>query len=203
MIHAYNKVYLNTVMRNLAALFDIAVNAEGLQPNDIAERFISSDIAKGIESGNPNYLTGKSATELLSELLNKHVNFTAVPIDRSPEFWAGWVFAYTQWYSDKTFADILSVISFEDIISLYNPYHEAAEEKTAMKILSFFPQECALKRIRTMRKLSQQQLSELSGVKLRSIQCYEQGDIDIENAQAETLYALAKTLDCSIEELLS
>ena len=52
------------------------------------------------------------------------------------------------------------------------------------------------------RKLSQKQLAELSNVKLRNIQCYEQGDIDIANAKAETLYALAKVLDCSIEDLL-
>ena len=50
--------------------------------------------------------------------------------------------------------------------------------------------------------LSQKQLAALSGVKLRSIKCYEQGDIDIRNAQAETLYALAKVLDCSIEDLI-
>ncbi len=53
-----------------------------------------------------------------------------------------------------------------------------------------------------LRNLSQKQLAELSGVKLRSIQCYEQGDIDIRNAQAKTLYALAKVLDCTIEKLI-
>jgi len=202
MIHAYNELYLNNVMHNLAAFFDIAINAEGLLPNDIADKFASSQIAKAIESGNPNYLSGKSATELLSELLKKNIEYSKVPLDRSPEYWAGWVFAYTQWYLDKPFSEILSVITFETLISLYLPYHEAAEIKTAEKIRELFPRENTLKRIRMLRKLSQKQLSVLSGVKLRSIECYEQGDIGIHNAKAETLLALAKVLDCTIEDLL-
>lgn len=70
-------------------------------------------------------------------------------------------------------------------------------------IKELFPKVPALKRIRQLRKLTQKQLSVLSGVKLRSIQAYEQGDNDIQKAQAETLYLLAKTLDCTIEELLA
>ena len=202
MIHAYNEIYLSGVMRNLSAMFDIAVNAMELDPNNIALRFSKSAIASGIEKGNPKYLCGKSATELLSELLDKNVAFTQIPLDRSPEYWAGWVLAYTQWYLDKPFSEILYVIPFDKLISLYHPYHEANELKTAEYIKSLFPAESSLKRIRLLRNLSQKQLSDLSGVKLRSIQCYEQGDINISNAQAETLYALAKVLDCSIEDLL-
>ena len=36
MIHAYSDVYLNSVMHNLAALFDIAINAEGINPDVFA-----------------------------------------------------------------------------------------------------------------------------------------------------------------------
>ena len=202
MIHAYNEIYLNNVMHNLSAFFDIAINAIQMDADDIAMRFCESKIASGIENGHPNYLSGKSATEMRSELLEQDIEYNQVPMDRSPEYWAGWVLAYAQWYLNRSFKEIIGVIPFSKLISLYHPYHEASEIKTVERIRSLFPSESSLKRIRMQRKLSQKQLAELSNVKLRNIQCYEQGDIDIANAKAETLYALAKVLDCSIEDLL-
>ena len=59
-----------------------------------------------------------------------------------------------------------------------------------------------LKSIRIKRGYSQCKLAELSGVNLRMIQYYEQGVKDINLAQGKTLYNLAKTLNCNIEELL-
>ena len=84
MIHAYNEVYLYDVMRNLAALFDIAINALDLSPDEISDKFVSSNVASAIEAGNPNYLSGKSATEMLSEILDREVPYNQVPLDRSP-----------------------------------------------------------------------------------------------------------------------
>lgn len=52
------------------------------------------------------------------------------------------------------------------------------------------------------RELSQFQLAKASGVSLRMIQKYEQGDRDIKKAQAETVYKLAKALNCQMEELI-
>ena len=52
------------------------------------------------------------------------------------------------------------------------------------------------------RKLSQSQLAKASGVSLRMLQKYEQGDRDLNKAQAETVYKLAKALNCKMEELI-
>ena len=60
---------------------------------------------------------------------------------------------------------------------------------------------CALKKIRKKKGLSQSDLSALSNVPLCTIKAYEQGTVDIAKAQAETLYELARTLNCTIEEL--
>lgn len=59
-----------------------------------------------------------------------------------------------------------------------------------------------LKEKRMQRKLSQSQLAKASGVSLRMLQKYEQGDRDIKKAQAETVYKLAQALGCTIEELI-
>ena len=69
------------------------------------------------------------------------------------------------------------------------------------KIRKAYP-ETNLKRIRTTYGCSQRELAEMSGVGLRSIQMYEQRKKDINKAQAESLYGLAKVLGCAMEDLL-
>lgn len=59
-----------------------------------------------------------------------------------------------------------------------------------------------LKRIRLSYGCTQAELAENSGVSLRSIQMYEQRNKDINKASADTLFCIAKTLGCSIEDLL-
>ena len=203
MIHAYNEIYLDIVMKNLAALFDIAINAEGYDEDEFADVFSKSDIASGIESGTPDMLAGKSATELLIELTGKDCEYNTIPTDRTPQYWAGWILAYAQWYLNKSFTDILSVMPFSHLVNMYHPYHEADEMKTIEIIQGLFPNDSALKRLRQERKLTQEQLAALSGVNVRSIRSYEQGTNDLSKAQGETLMMLAKALSCTVEDLLS
>lgn len=59
-----------------------------------------------------------------------------------------------------------------------------------------------LKRIRKESGLTQSQLAEASGVNIRMIQHYEQGQKPINSAEAFTVYKLAKSLGCTIEDLL-
>jgi len=202
MIHAYNEIYLNNVMKNLGALFDLAINAEEYDKDDFALVFAGSDIALGIEAGVPNMLAGKSATELLIEITGKDCEYTSVPTERTAEYWAGWVLALSQWYLNKSFADILSVMPFSRLVNMYYPYHEADEMKTVEVIQGLFPKTPALKLLRQKRNLTQEQLAALSGVNVRSIRSYEQGSNELAKAQGETLLMLAKTLSCSVEDLL-
>lgn len=69
-----------------------------------------------------------------------------------------------------------------------------------MKLKLYY--ETNLKRIRKIYGCSQKKLAEMSGVSLRSIQMYEQRNKDINKAQSESLYRLAKALGCKMEDLL-
>lgn len=203
MIHAYNNIYLNSVMHNLAALFDMAINAEGLDADQFSYMFATSSVASGIENGFPNMLAGKSATEMLMIILDKDVEYTTVPLDRTPQYWAGWILANAQWYLNKSFKEILDVMPFSSLVSLYYPYHEADEMKTIEIIQKYFPKTSSLKLLRQKRNLTQEQLALISGVNIRSIRSYEQGENDILKAQGESLLMLSKALGCTIEELLN
>lgn len=59
-----------------------------------------------------------------------------------------------------------------------------------------------LKEIRQKMGLSQRDLAERSGISLRMIQKYEQGQKDINKAQATTVFKLSKALKCNMEDLL-
>lgn len=59
-----------------------------------------------------------------------------------------------------------------------------------------------LKENRERAGLTQKELSERSGVNLRTVQDYEQGRKSINKAQGLSLYRLATTLNVTIEELL-
>ena len=85
--------------------------------------------------------------------------------------------------------------------------HEADISKfaeAADKVIQENLGECEtnLKRIRRANGFSQKQLAEVSGVALRMIQLYEQRQNDINKAQASTLSALAKSLNCRLEDLM-
>lgn len=60
-----------------------------------------------------------------------------------------------------------------------------------------------LKSIREKNNLTQQKLSMLSEINLRTLQDYEQGHKNINNAKAITVYRLCKILNCSIEDILN
>lgn len=59
-----------------------------------------------------------------------------------------------------------------------------------------------LKEIRKSKNMTQSQLSEISGVNLRTLQDYEQGSKDINKVAGITLYKLAQALECNVEDLL-
>lgn len=88
---------------------------------------------------------------------------------------------------------------------MYSVYHEMDIEhfiEDLNKKYDSITQETRLKIIRENRGISQTELAKLSGVKLRSIQMYEQKINNIDKAQVGTVYKLSRILGCTIEDLL-
>ena len=65
-----------------------------------------------------------------------------------------------------------------------------------------FQKETNLARYRKNAGMSQIQLSRYSQVSLRSIQLYEQRQLNINTSPANKLFKLSRVLGCSIEDLL-
>ena len=59
-----------------------------------------------------------------------------------------------------------------------------------------------MKSLRLGRGLSQRELSEQTGINLRTIQNYEQGASDLNKAEAITIWRLSEALGCDMENLI-
>ncbi|MCD8398605.1 MAG: helix-turn-helix domain-containing protein [Lachnospiraceae bacterium] len=176
----------------------------------IIHKFAGKSTPPGNKNGEPAYLAGKSGIEIARECVKsttgKELDVDPqIHYDRSPEYWCGWAVAYYQWFSSRKYSEIFKAISFEDLLCMYPALHEADVTKFAdivdEKIRETFP-DTNLKRLRTAYGCSQSELARLSGVSLSSIQMYEQRQKDINKANVTTVRNLAKTLGCSIEDLI-
>ena len=59
-----------------------------------------------------------------------------------------------------------------------------------------------LKYIRNKKGMTRKELSEKSGINIRTIEGYEQGNRDIEMAYIDALLSLSISLECKISDLL-
>ncbi len=210
MIHAYQEIYLNSIQSALGEAFDYAINKCNINGTDFIKLFLTSDASKKIEKGDCTYLVGKSGIELAIEIIqsttgNDVFSEANDTFYRTAEYWIGYVIAYYQWYSSRTFSNIFYVFSYLDLKNMYQTLHEADISKfvdIADKRIKETMSETNLKHIRKLYGISQSKLAKYSTVSLRSIQMYEQRNKDINKASGETLYNLSKVLGCSMEDLL-
>ena len=201
MIHAYNEMYLDDAMNTLAEVFSYVQDAR--QVDMLFERFVMSGIAYQFGKGNPRYLNMPSQALFYEIIGNSIPLIYPKGIGRSPQYWCGYVLAYYQWYTGLSFERIGLYLPPSRIINMYHPLHEADIHKfvdIANSII--FQKETNLARYRKNSNMSQIQLSRYSQVSLRSIQLYEQRQLNINTAPANKLLKLSRVLGCTIEDLL-
>ena len=206
--HAYSPLYLSKASRAVGNMLHDAVVEFGMDGEDFLKRFIQSDVAEEIESGNPKYIAGKSGLELFLEVMEKttgkayDTNFIE-SYERSPVYWVGWMLTHYQWYSGRTFKSILDTVPYNELLGLYGTLHEADIEKSYEVLDAHFEKsESKLKTARKHCGLTQEELSHESGVSLNTIRAYERKGNDINKAQFDIVLRLAKALKCDITELL-
>ena len=210
MTHAYDKQYLDDAMRNLGEAFDYVVNSCNIALDDFMDMFITGGIAKQFGAGVPRFVSGMSGTELVWEVIErsgweKELPELEIVYDYSPQYWCGWILAYYQWYTGRSFKNIKQHIAMSEIQKLYPTLHEAAEEKFVDTVNRMIRRNNPPTQLQILRKsigYSQKELAEKSGVTLRMIQQYEQRAKDINKATGMNLVALAQTLGCQVEDLI-
>lgn len=209
MTHAYDEVFLEDAMETLGSAVEYAVWQCYMDGQTFLDLFVASGVAREFGTGNPLLISGKSGIELAREVFQrvgakdsgvKELSY----FDYPPEYWVGWILAYYQWTSGRTFESILKSLNYETILNLYGVLHEADPKKAVDTFDSILARkrETNLAKLRKNCGLSQSELATLSGVSIRSIQLFEQRKSNINNAQYNNLKAIAGVLKCSVDELM-
>lgn len=138
-------------MRTLGEAVDFALCDQGLTPAELTAIMSNALEMKQFERGMPRVVCGMTGDELARDII-AHAGLTPVrcretyPFDRSPQYWAGWVMAYTQWMSSLGFNKLLEVAPLDWIIGSYHPLHEASEDKFAQIVIEKMEQRRADKK---------------------------------------------------------
>jgi DNA-binding XRE family transcriptional regulator len=151
-----------------------------------------------------------SGTELADEVLRR---VTGHGCDKEPEpytdrtdaWWTGYTLAWYQWWTGCDFRELFEQVPPSSVAGMYRKYHEmdlqhSADEINRLRRLSAYAGSIGLKRLREQAGLSQRELAEASGVPVRTIQQYEQGQKEIRRAAWETVSRLAAALHCRPEQ---
>jgi len=211
-MNAYNELYLEDASNNLGEFFDYMVHAAKIGIDRAFVWLANSVIGQQFERGNPTYIGGMSGIELAVQLLHEVTGrwYKMMPdscLDRSKEYWTGWALAHYQWKKGVTFKQMIECeVTASRICEMYI-LHEADISKFIENVDIIINdakamEKSRLKRLRQYCGYTQKQLSEKSGVSLRMVQLYEQGQNDLSHAQAGVVAELARALNCTVEELL-
>ena len=210
MIHAYDNQYLDDAMKCLGEAMDYAVNSCQMDMDEFLNLFIGAGYAEQFAAGVPKYVSGVSGTELVMDVLtksgtNREFPQAQIDYDYSPQYWCGWILAYYQWYTGRSFKEIQKYITMQEIEKLYPTLHEASEKKFVDTVNRMIRKKNPPTRLQAQRKISgysQRELAEKVGVNLRTLQQYEIRAKDINKAAGATLLSLSRALGCRIEDLL-
>ena len=173
MMRAYDEQDLDDAMRNLGEAADYAVNACNMTLQKFFDLFVTTGFATQFGKGVPKIISGLSGTELVHEIVVKAGIEQDLPevqteYDCSPEYWCGWIVAYYQWHTGRTFKDIFQNISAEEIENLYHPLHEAHEDKFVDVVNSIIEKKTTTTKLQELRNnigYCHRELAEKSGVK--------------------------------------
>lgn len=208
MTRAYDISYLDDAMTSLGAMLDYAVNSCGEDLSLFYARFLGSGIANAFSRANPKYLAGMSGIELATLVAARTGD--ALPkkdglIDSgSPEYWTGWTLAYLSWYLKIGFGTMQARgLTVESLHERYPVLHEADLSKTvqfAIKRLGETSDGELLKRVRKNARLTQRQLSDLTGIPITVIRSYEQNQRSLKSAESANVWNICRVLGCRIDD---
>ena len=210
MTRAYPDYYLDDAQREIGAMLDYAVNTCGEDLDEFYARFISSGLAHQVSQASPKYL-GMSGTELAMLVAER----TGEPLPEkeplifpgSPEYWTGWTLAYLSWYLDIGLETLQRRgVTAEKVYRLFHPFHEADVMKMVDVARRWLEESAAgenpLKRQRKLAALTQRQVAASTGISLRVIRSYEQGQRSLKTAGADSVRRLCQALGCRLEDIL-
>lgn len=209
-MHAYYEGYLSNAQDTLGNMMDYAVNSCNMDAEDIFTMFLFSGAARQFEKGNPRYVAGMSGAELAKEAVLRITGKELTGpeeyyIDKSPEYWCGWILAYYQWRTGRSFKKICQTVSVKEILCMYPTHHEADEERFVDTINHIFAKKHTksyMQQIREKLNMSIEELAEQTGIDEAVLDDVEKNFSKVNSLDAAAVYRLSKILGCGMEDLI-
>ncbi len=208
MICSYDETLVYKAQTSMAHMFDTAVALYGYELKEFYDVFLESGYSGRFERGESSVIAGMSGHELAYAVISEHRNVELLDhdfsVNRSREYWIGWSLAYYQWLSSRSFKYINELVSIPDMYSMYPKYHEMDISQFVDRVNEIDEEHKRqmFKRLRKYAKLSQKELADKTGVPIRTIQQYEQGQKVLAHARADVVVRLSKALYCNVEDLV-
>ena len=207
MTYAYDDTLISKAQTTMANMLDMAVNTYEYDLSDFYDMFLNSQYAARFERGESSVIAGMSGHELaysvISEYKDVKLHDYDFRIDRSREYWIGWNLSYYQWISSRSFRYINNLVSIPQLYLMYPKYHEMdiSQFVDCLNEIDSEHRRHTFKRLREYAHLTQKQLAEKTGIPIRTIQQYEQGQKELAHARADVVVRLSKALYCNVEDI--
>ena len=111
-------------------MLDCGVRKYGYSVDEFYDKFLSCYVSRQFAKGNPRYLVGMSGAELADLVVEASGGRISAGNDGTytvgQEYWVGWVLAYYQWRTNRSFSFIQQKgLGIDKVIKMYYPLHEA------------------------------------------------------------------------------
>ncbi len=198
-------------MECMGEALDYALRSCEFDFRTFMDMFITGGFAARFESGDVSVILGMSGSEMVVRAIDaagfriKYPRAITEYEGFSYEYWCGMELAHFQWYSGRSFKDIMDLADMDGFFGRVYEYSEMDEperERLFDEVINGFDEPVRLQTARKRRGLLQKELAEMSGVNLRTLQQYEIRSKDINKAAASTLDSLAKVLGCLPEDIM-
>lgn len=209
-IRAYYNEYLDDAQDTLGNMFDFAINECKIDGDEFYHMFLASGIAMQFEHGNPKYISGMTGAEIVKKIVYQQKgNEINVPeayfLDKSPEYWCGWILAYYQWRTCRSYKKIYQVITIRDILAMYPTHHEADEEHFVDAVNEIYKKRHVQtyfgQKIHNL-GFSHENISKQTGISLEKITALDTDFEAIGEIKASDLQKLSIVLGCTMEDLM-
>lgn len=131
-VQVYDEVYLESTSDILGQAFDWVANTCEDDLSLFAQRFAASPVGQLFEEGCPKYVAGVNGAELANAVMESLglPTYTQEPefwLDKSCEYWVGWILALYQWHKREHFSTILKEVPISEFLRIYPLAHEQDE----------------------------------------------------------------------------
>lgn len=209
-IRAYYEGYLDEAMDTMGNMMDHAMNACGMDGDDFFHMFLASGTAGQFERGNPRYLAGMTGAEIVREIVLREKGIELnepeeYDLDKSPEYWCGWILAYYQWRTCRSFRRIYQTASIDEILCMYPTHHEADEEHFVDTMELLYQRRHTRTYVSQKMEnlgISREDLARQAKIPSALISELEKSFTRIADVDAGSLFRISKVLGCTMEDLM-